>query len=527
MSDKNAVSLSFFKKVCFHSALFLFATILLMSSSNAQTIIRDSLYSEVLKEERKIQVVWPKSYSPTADDTFEVVYCLDDISNYQTMEWDFLQGEGFIPKNMIMIGITNPKPGGLDMRDRDFTPTKLWDITGGAYKFHQFIKTELIPFVNLKYKAANTGNVLYGGSLGGLYVMYNLLYDPELFTSYIAIDPSLWWDNFLMAEIAPAKLDSLTNVHNTLFIAGREGNAYREMGIAKMDSVLRAKAPKGLDWRSVIYTNETHYSTNFKGFWDGLKFSYGGFYASTGGYSTSRKIVLKPKTGIVLKDVPFKFISYNLEASTYLHYTTDGTEPTRSSPTLTGEETSLSLTRASKVIVKSIGVRTQYNRIDSAYFKIGETWKPMLLPKDVKSGGLRYAYYEGTWNSFPDIKKEKPLREGVANKDFDLNKNSGKANFALVMTGYLKIERKGYYILEMGGGNQHSKVYLNNQLILGKFFIKDDGETFVVPLEAGYYPFRIEYFHKKGDADLAPIYMKPEGLEDFQIPVEILYARNK
>lgn len=484
----------------------------------------DSLYSQVLQEQRMLHIVFPKNYNPASTNKYEIVYCLDDIADFLTLEWGMLQWEGFIPRNMIMVGITNPKPNGVDMRDRDFTPTKTRENTGGATSFLSFIKKELIPYINKKYKGSNDGNILYGGSLGGLFVMYTFLNDPALFTSYIAIDPSLWWDDFLLPKTAAGKLDSNKELHNTLYIAGREGNAYNEIGVAAMDSVLRRKAPEGLDWTCVAYRNETHYSTNFKGFWDGLKFSYGGFYASTGGYSTSRKIAIKPKRGIVLKDVPFNLTCYNLMADRYLHYTTNGTEPTLSSPTLAGDETRISLARDSKVMVKSIGARSEYNKLDSACFVVGETLKSIAEPKKARQGGLFYACYQSTSDSFPDLKKSKPVKQGIAGKDFDVNKFANEKNFACILTGYIKIEHTGYYILEMGGGNDHSRVYLSNRQVLGNHFIRDEGEMYLLPLQAGFYPFRIEYFHKKGEAGLAPVYLKVEGKEDFAIPTEMLYS---
>ena len=501
-------------------------TFFLFTAANAQEQIiqKDSLYSKILQENRPLHIVFPKNYNPASMDTYEIVYCLDDIADFLTMEWGMLQWEGFIPKNMIMVGITNPKPNGVDMRDRDFTPTKTSDISGGATKFLSFFKTELIPFINDKYKGKSNGNVLYGGSLAGLFVMYAFLNDPGLFTSYIAIDPSLWWDGFYLNKVASDKFDSITNSHNTLFIVGREGNAYTQMGINGIDSILHAKAPAGLDWTCVRYSNETHYSTNFKGFWDGLKFSYGGFYASAGGYPTSRKITIKPQRGIVLKDVPFKLICYNLMAKIYLHYTTDGTEPTLSSPRLAGDETPITLKTDSKVIVKSIGIRTEYNRMDSAFFVIGETVKSISQPINTQQGGLRYAYYQGTWDSLPDFKHLKPTKKGLSDKNFDVNNFINNKNFVCVMDGYLKISKAGYYILEMGGGNDQSRVYLDNKLILGKHFIPGEGEMYIVPLEAGFYPVRFEYFYKEGKSKLAPVYIKPEGVEDFPIPADMLYS---
>ncbi|MBO9204308.1 MULTISPECIES: alpha/beta hydrolase-fold protein [Niastella] len=516
------------KKLCVLVLTFSLLLLLTVQAKSQDQVIKvDSLYSQILQEQRLLHIVFPKNYNPDATDKYEILYCLDDIADFLTLSWGMLQWEGFIPKNMIMVGITNPKPNGENMRDRDFTPTKAWGKTGGAASFLSFVKKELIPYINKKYKGSNDGNVLYGGSLGGLFVMYTFLNDPALFASYIAIDPSFWWDNYLLTKTAAGKLDSNKVLHNTLYIAGREGNAYKEMGIAAMDSVLRRKKPEGLDWTCVAYRNETHYSTNYKGFWDGLKFSYGGFYASTGGYSTSRKIAIKPKNGIVLKDVPFQLTCYNLMADKYLHYTTDGTEPTLSSPTLAGDTTSISLVRDSKVIVKSIGIRSEYNKLDSAFFVIGNTLKSIAEPKNVKQGGLHYAYYQGAWDSFPDLKKNKPVKQGIADKDFDVNKITSDKNFACVLTGYIKIEQTGYYILEMGNGNDHSRVYLNDRQVLGNHFIRDEGEMYLLPLQAGFYPFRIEYFHKKGDAELVPVYLKPEGKEDFAIPVEMLFSNNQ
>ena len=48
----------------------------------------------------------------------------------------------------------------------------------------------------------------------------------------------------------------------------------------------------------------------------------------------------------------------------------------------------------------------------------------------------------------------------------------------------------------------------------------------MVPLEKGFYPFHVEYLHRKGGADSVPVYLKPEGQEDFPIPTEREYSRS-
>lgn len=505
--------------------LFILLLVSTVARSQHISTIKDSLFSATLKETRPLNVALPKNYDPAASDEYEVIYCLGDIPDFLNVEWSLLQWEGFIPKNTILVGIPDFEQHGVNMRERDLAPTKTSANSGEAGRFLLFFRNELMPYIGKRYHAKPGGHTLYGGSMGGLFVMYTFLTAPDLFTSFVAIDPSLWWDHFYLHQLAAEKFVRRDTLNNTLFIAGREGAAYQFMGVAGMDSILKANAPPGLDWKCVQYSNETHYSTNFKGFWEGLKFSYGGFYASAGGYPTSRKIAIKPDNGIVLRNKPFKLICYNLVADAYLRYTTDGTTPGIYSPRITGEETAITINRDSKVTVKSLGKRREYDKSANGFFQVEEVFPAMTMPAGALPGGLRYKYYEGNWDTIHDFRKLTPVETGIAGKDFNLNKVSKKNNYALVQEGYIKISEPGYYIFEMGTGNDHTRLYLNNRLILGGHFKTGEGESFMVPLEKGFYPLRINYFHKKNEVDLQPIYIKTEGQEDVPLPTDMLFSR--
>ena len=45
-----------------------------------------------------------------------------------------------------------------------------------------------------------------GESLAGLFVVETFFLEPELFDTYIAIDPSLWWNNQKLVEDSAARL---------------------------------------------------------------------------------------------------------------------------------------------------------------------------------------------------------------------------------------------------------------------------------------------------------------------------------
>ena len=109
-----------------------------------------------------------------------------------------VNGNTICPK-MIVVGIPNTN------RTRDLTPTKasldppmvdsmMVADSGGGDKFISFIEKELIPYIDSKYPT-DSYRMFIGHSFGGLTVMNTLIYKPELFNSYVAIDPAMWWDN--------------------------------------------------------------------------------------------------------------------------------------------------------------------------------------------------------------------------------------------------------------------------------------------------------------------------------------------
>ena len=140
---------------------------------------RDSIYSEVLQEKRIIQVLLPKEYESDPNSKYDVVYLLDGEDNITLLSQikQFAQKEKQVPP-LIIVAICNTN------RSRDLTPTPLKNISssGGAANFLSFLKSELIPYINKTYPV-NGENILCGHSFGGLFSMYTLLSEPQLFSS--------------------------------------------------------------------------------------------------------------------------------------------------------------------------------------------------------------------------------------------------------------------------------------------------------------------------------------------------------
>ncbi|MCC3160056.1 alpha/beta hydrolase [Hymenobacter sp. 15J16-1T3B] len=167
-----------------------------------------TLESKVLGETRRLNVYLPPGYAESPSLRLPVLYMPDGGLNE-----DFLHVAGLVQVSVgnetmrpfILVGIANTE------RRRDMTgPTevaedkKIAPRVGGSAAFREFIRTELMPAVRARYRTTDETAVV-GESLAGLFVVETLLLEPALFTSYVAIDPSLWWNRGALAGQA-AKL---------------------------------------------------------------------------------------------------------------------------------------------------------------------------------------------------------------------------------------------------------------------------------------------------------------------------------
>ncbi|WP_417195894.1 alpha/beta hydrolase-fold protein [Bizionia sp.] len=209
----------------FSSLLTLFI-LFIPNKNSGQTVQGDiigigvshTIQSAILNEERTIWVHVPETRSDS-NEAFPVVYLLDGDSHFTsvvgTIQELSARGNSILPK-MIVVGILNTD------RLRDLTPKhgnseNGPNTSGGGEAFMDFIQKELISFVDKTYKT-KPYRLYIGHSLGGLTVINTMLKRPELFNSYIALDPSLWWSDSVMLEEAKMILNNKNLSNETLFV---------------------------------------------------------------------------------------------------------------------------------------------------------------------------------------------------------------------------------------------------------------------------------------------------------------------
>ena len=201
--------------------------------------VLDSLYSTVLDESRKIYVQLPASYSPERKQAYPVVYVLDgEVFLPIVHAVHNLYSGGFIPE-MVMVGISNEVH-----RVRDLTTSPISskygmpfrEENGKADNFRTFMETELIPFVEGKYPVTNH-RTLIGHSYGGLFTVATLLSQPDLFANYLAIDPSLDWDNQKLVNDSEKILATQQYTNKGLFMS-LSGQLHMQNSQITIDNVM-------------------------------------------------------------------------------------------------------------------------------------------------------------------------------------------------------------------------------------------------------------------------------------------------
>lgn len=186
-----------------------------------------------------------------------------------------------IPK-LIIVSIENTD------RFRDLTPTHsvigpdgkpdtsanaIGKTSGGGEKLLQFIKEELMPYVEGHYPTAPY-KILSGHSLGALMAVHCLINRPDYFNAYIAISPSLQWDKEIVLTQAATTLNDKNRGNNLLFFSDANEDAAFHQNQLKLDSILRQKNLGGLKYKRLFYLEETHISEPVKAFYDGIRFIY-------------------------------------------------------------------------------------------------------------------------------------------------------------------------------------------------------------------------------------------------------------
>jgi uncharacterized protein len=218
--------------------------------------------SSVYGDEREINVWTPPGYAE-GDQRYTVVYVLDGgldqdfphiagLGQLGALSWTYQQ--------LIIVGVRT------NQRRHELTPpitreprlAQELPEAGGAPEFRRYLERDVIPFIESNYRTGER-RALMGESLAGLFVVDTFLTQLALFHDYIAVSPSLWWDNKALALEASQRLASRRASDTRLYLTIANEGAATQTGMDALLAALQAAPAGSATWRYVDRSaTETH-----------------------------------------------------------------------------------------------------------------------------------------------------------------------------------------------------------------------------------------------------------------------------
>jgi len=272
--------------------VLLFLTVFcLVHMSYAQEMIsigtKHRIFSSGLNEEREYWVYLPPSYdaAETPDKNYPVIYLIDGEMYFHALtaiHCTYSRGRMPMMPECIVIGVVNTD------RTRDLTPTRsAYDRNGqlredgqtsggGGEQFLAYLTDELRPAIDETFRS-NGENFLLGHSYGGLFTLHTMTYHTDAFDKYIALDPSLWWDNAALAQVCSDRYAEMDFTGKELYIGvatkprpGRETIHRGTLG-GYVGKTIPQAIQNGLVFHYKEFPEDTHGTLPMPGFMDAFK----------------------------------------------------------------------------------------------------------------------------------------------------------------------------------------------------------------------------------------------------------------
>ena len=185
-------------------------------------------------------------------------------------------------EDFILVGLSYAKgENGVLSRNRDYTAAYAAnkvvvtnDTKGGVYgqadAYLTFLKQDLIPAIEKRYRVDTTKRLYVGHSYGSLLGIHSLFTSPQTFTHYILGSPSLWFDAHRVfdAEKAfaatraamPAKVRFYIGEYEQIKKGNSRYYKTRDM-VGDLDRFVKqisARRYKGLDIQRTVLPDEDH-----------------------------------------------------------------------------------------------------------------------------------------------------------------------------------------------------------------------------------------------------------------------------
>ena len=212
---------------------------------------------------------------------YPVIYICD-------AQWDFFLINGIYPtlvfdqkmEESILVGMAwgGKTSNYWVYRGIDYTPAPMAEHNpggGGAEKTLAAVKTEIIPWVESHVRADSHRRILTGSSYGGLFALYTLLNEPDLFFGYVAPTPALPYADSYLPRLEASSASKRKPAQGRLFMTagGLESRAWQQ-SILDLEKALGSRKNEGLIIKTAIISGEGHSGQKAEAYTRGLQFIF-------------------------------------------------------------------------------------------------------------------------------------------------------------------------------------------------------------------------------------------------------------
>ena len=241
------------------------------------------LHSDIVGQDYELNISLPYTYTKS-DTTYPVIFVLDPYRDFLIMKGiSGVLASSQIIQEVILVGIGYGAEGFNAFlnyavgRLRDYTPVQdtikeEWTrkaaenagihsiniISGGAPLFLEFIKKELFPFIESNYHIDTKERMLSGYSDGGLFGLYILFHDPDLFNKYLIGSPSIYYKDGISLEYESNYAKIHEDLKAEVFMSSGELEDGTTENVKKMANLLNSRNYKNLKLNTIIFENESH-----------------------------------------------------------------------------------------------------------------------------------------------------------------------------------------------------------------------------------------------------------------------------
>lgn len=191
-------------------------------------------------------------------------------------------------EEFILVGLSYSRgDSGVVSRNRDYTPTPNGprsassNLHGQGAAYETYLKNEVLPFIDNRFRADPVRRVLLGHSYGALLGAQILFTDPSMFQAYVLGSPSFWFDKRHIMTMEAAYARSHTDLPANVFMYVGDwevpgpnprntsgANLVRDM--QTMETTLKSHHYPNLRVQSLVLTDEDHLTVAPVGFTRGL-----------------------------------------------------------------------------------------------------------------------------------------------------------------------------------------------------------------------------------------------------------------